>query len=257
MASAKVWLLAVIVLGMLGALLVLGLTGYHGGFLLINGWSSTFPPALWQGLTLLGDEHLAMGLALLVARRQPRLLWALCLAALGTLLCSQALKYGLATARPPAVFPEGSFQLLGPALRARAFPSGHSMLAFALVGVALFWLRGWLPRLALLGLAALVGLSRIALGVHWPVDVLAGAALGALLAGLGVALAQRWSLGLRPGVHLGIVLVGTLYPLRLVLGDDRGLDLVAPLLPWGGLVILVKLAWDYLWLPRWVPGSGA
>lgn len=246
---AGAWLVAMFAGGAGGALLVTGLAGYQGGFLSINGWSSAFPPALWQALTLLGDEHLAIGLMLLVARRQPRLLWALCLTALAALVCTQALKHGLATARPPAVLPQGSFQLLGPALHKRAFPSGHTMLAFALAGAALFWLRAWSTRLLLVTLAALVGLSRIALGVHWPVDVLAGAALGALSAGMGMALARRWPLGPRPSVHLGIVLVGSLYPLGLLLGDDRGLDRIAPLLPWLGLLILVKVGWDYRWRP--------
>ena len=57
-----------------------------------------------------------------------------------------------------------------------SFPSGHTATAFATATVV-----GLLhPRLRwpLLGLAALVGLSRVYLGVHFWFDVLAGAALG-------------------------------------------------------------------------------
>jgi membrane-associated phospholipid phosphatase len=60
-----------------------------------------------------------------------------------------------------------------------SFPSNHATLAAGLaVGIAL--LR---PRLAAiaLSLAAAVALARIAAGVHYPHDVLAGAALGATL----------------------------------------------------------------------------
>ena len=63
-----------------------------------------------------------------------------------------------------------------------SFPSGHAATAFAAATVvALVHPRLRLPVLAL---AALVALSRVYLGVHYGVDVLAGAALG-----IGVALA--------------------------------------------------------------------
>jgi undecaprenyl-diphosphatase len=62
----------------------------------------------------------------------------------------------------------------------RSFPSGHAQTAFtAAVYLALLFPRG---AVLFLALAALVGLSRVALGVHYPSDVLAGAALGAALA---------------------------------------------------------------------------
>ncbi|WP_157983679.1 phosphatase PAP2 family protein [Simplicispira metamorpha] len=70
-----------------------------------------------------------------------------------------------------------------------SFPSVHTSLAFA---VALsVWRSG--PRsgvaLVLLGCALLVAWSRIALGLHFPRDVLAGALLGAACAW---ACAGRW-----------------------------------------------------------------
>jgi undecaprenyl-diphosphatase len=59
----------------------------------------------------------------------------------------------------------------------RSFPSGHTQTAFG----AATYLSCLYPvgaPLFLLG-ALLVGLSRIALGVHFPLDVLAGGAIGA------------------------------------------------------------------------------
>lgn len=67
-----------------------------------------------------------------------------------------------------------------------SFPSGHSVGAMLIFGCLLIvatqrMAQGWAKRLvqgSLLVLIALVGLSRIYLGVHYPSDILAGFALG-------------------------------------------------------------------------------
>jgi undecaprenyl-diphosphatase len=83
-----------------------------------------------------------------------------------------------------------------------SFPSGHAAGSFAVaVFLAVLLIRS--PRagavaaggrsqtaaaIGLLLFACGVGLSRIALGVHFPADVLAGAALGTTIAGVGARL---------------------------------------------------------------------
>ena len=60
-------------------------------------------------------------------------------------------------------------------------PSGHTARAFAVAALLASTVRPRWGALAL-GLAAMVGISRIYLGLHWPSDVLAGALLGIVLA---------------------------------------------------------------------------
>lgn len=63
-----------------------------------------------------------------------------------------------------------------------SFPSGHSAAAFVFATV----LAHFYPAFALPAyfVAALIGFSRIMLGVHYPTDIIAGAALGVICAEL-------------------------------------------------------------------------
>ena len=63
-----------------------------------------------------------------------------------------------------------------------SFPSGHTLHAVSFTIVAL----AWYPQLAwlLLPFTAMVALSRVVLGLHWPSDVLAATVIGAALAAL-------------------------------------------------------------------------
>lgn len=56
-------------------------------------------------------------------------------------------------------------------------PSGHSVYV-GVIAAALWSILGWSGRIGLLVFVAAVGWSRIVLGAHFPVDVVAGFALG-------------------------------------------------------------------------------
>ncbi|MBX9764974.1 MAG: bifunctional DedA family/phosphatase PAP2 family protein [Pseudomonadaceae bacterium] len=144
-------------------------------------------------ITRLGDLHTQLIAALvlclvLLATRQWRALYLAIGATLGTALANTALKTLFARSRPDV--------LLDP-LSSYSFPSGHSSAAFAFfLLLGLLAGRGQPPRWRLTWLllaslpATAIALSRVYLGVHWPSDIIAGAALAAGICALSLALAQ-------------------------------------------------------------------
>lgn len=184
-----------------GLLLLLGAPVWLGWFeprlfLSLNHSLAGWGTGLWAGLSLLGNGWglLAVTAPLLVLA--PRLMWAwLCAAPFASLL-ARGVKGWLQSPRPAAVLDAAQFHILGEPLHLESFPSGHTVTAFA-AATALYLASsssqpGRRP-LWLFALAAGTGLSRIAVGAHWPADVLAGAALGIIAGGLGHALWQRIS----------------------------------------------------------------
>jgi undecaprenyl-diphosphatase len=144
-------------------------------------------------ITRLGDLRtqviaaVALCLTLLLTR-QWRALYLAIGATLGTALANSALKALFSRSRPDV--------LLEP-LSSYSFPSAHSSAAFAFfLLLGLLASRGQPPRWRLTWLllaslpAAAIALSRVYLGVHWPSDIIAGAALAAGICALSLALAQ-------------------------------------------------------------------
>ncbi|MEU5943532.1 phosphatase PAP2 family protein [Micromonospora sp. NPDC047548] len=86
-----------------------------------------------------------------------------------------------------------------------SLPSDHATAAFAVAfAVGAFLSRRW--GVALSGLAIAIGFARVWTGVHYPVDIVAGALIGAasvLIVTLAGSLVDRWGHRRRSGTAVG------------------------------------------------------
>ena len=131
-------------------------------------------------------------LAMLVfGKKQGRIAAVFCLAtvAVSDLLSAQVIKPLVGRVRPCHVIE--NVHLLVNCSQGLSFPSSHAANTFSL---ALF-LSDVYPRLRwlLYSFAAIVSYSRIAVGVHYPFDVVVGALTG-VVAALGIGMVYRWTI---------------------------------------------------------------
>lgn len=173
----------VVLLGLSLVVVVLG--GDGAVFLALNGAGEVLPAQFWALTTDLGDTLVAACLLTLLARRHPEVIWAILVAAAVATLYTRGLKPFLDIPRPPSVLAPGELTVVGPVLRSGAFPSGHSATIATVCGVLAIHSISTGYRACMALVALLVGLSRVMVGAHWPLDVTFGLMGGWLSACLG------------------------------------------------------------------------
>jgi undecaprenyl-diphosphatase len=136
---------------------------------------------LFRGLTYAATDGLLwllLALVLAYVWRRPAVFFYVVVADAVADLTSYGLRAAIPRQRPPLVYPEPVPLVHVPA--SHSFPSGHAATSFACAAM----LASFRPRLAppLFLLAAAVAYSRVYVGVHYPLDVLAGAVLGVAVA---------------------------------------------------------------------------
>ena len=142
-----------------------------------------FAVGLLRAASRLGDVWLSVATGLLLlADEGPDVMARFTVVAMLALAVQKSLKRGWTRQRPCLV--DGGPPQRAPIPDAGSFPSGHTLHAVLSAAVAV----AFLPTLApiYLPLAVLIGFSRVALGVHYPSDVLAGGALGGMFALLAI-----------------------------------------------------------------------
>lgn len=176
--------------------------GYHAGFIEINSATPYIPNLLLQNTTVFGDGALLLPLVLLFFNRNIQVHWTIFFAALSCAILSNLLKDYFGLSRPAGVLALELFNTVGPVYKAGSFPSGHILTAFAMASICFCNVRSSSLKYLFLLIATLVGLSRILIGVHWPIDILAGGALGILIGVSSVVITLKWKVGLRAPIHL-------------------------------------------------------
>ena len=215
-------------------------------FLWFNQWGQFAGDNLWIAVTTFGDGLVLFVLTLLFIRRKPALAWSLIVTWVLIALWIKGLKYSIVTYRPLAVLDSASFRLVGAQYRYNSFPSGHTTSISAFVAtLCIFFQRTWV-RAMLIAFAVLVAFSRLAMGVHWVTDVLAGFVGGWVSALVAYFIARRFTLGTsRPAQMIfGLVIAGAAVGMLFVNYTDY--PQASRLLQTIALAVLVFTVCDYL-----------
>ena len=213
--SVRLWLLPGLIFGLSAPLWLH--VWEPGMFVALNQLCLPVAAPLWTGLSLLGNGWGVLGVTAPLLLWAPRLMWAWICAAPFAIAFARVGKSLLVSPRPAAEVDNAQMRIVGEVLHNVSMPSGHTTTAFAVASAIFFALtpaqrkRHWWILL----LAAGTGLSRIAVGAHWPGDVAVGISLGLLAGMLGnVLLAtmpaaclepRHWSLRLVALAVLGAV----------------------------------------------------
>ena len=215
-------------------------------FIYLNTLFAGVAAPVWTGLSLLGNAWGIWGVTAPLLVLAPRLMWAWLCAAPFAILFARLGKGLIVSPRPAAEVDNAHMRIVGETLHNVSMPSGHTLTAFAVASAIYFALpeSGRRRHLWLFVLAGGAGLSRIAVGAHWPGDVAVGASLGLLAGMLGVQLLARmgpqhlrptaWSLRL-----VALLLVATVYAL---LTEAQDFDENQPVQYVLAAVVVVSLA---------------
>ncbi len=205
--NVKLWFMfpAVFILGVIFILIISAEGNYKEAyvhiqqdlFFYLNKKLSLFPN-LALNITQMGDVLVVFPFVMFLFFYAPKYWDALLTSSLLSLVVSAGLKKLFSIPRPARMFDIDSFTIVGRTLRGEnSLPSGHSMTIFIVVVLLLFAFMPqknkvyqiiWTIWGLLVGL--LIASSRIGVGAHYPLDVIAGASIGYILAVIGIWIAN-------------------------------------------------------------------
>jgi glycosyltransferase 2 family protein len=137
-------------------------------------------PLVWMPMQYGTFGAIPMAAALALARRRPRLSRAIGASGVAAWLLAKGVKSIVGRGRPASVL-EGVVQR-GAEKGDLGFPSGHAAVSAALTVTSWPYLsEGW--RVPLVALSGFVPIARMYVGVHLPLDVVGGSALGLAISG--------------------------------------------------------------------------
>lgn len=166
-------------------------------FIRLNFHLSQFP-RLAYNLTQFGDTLIVISFLTCLLLYVPKIKEPLILASIISAIFSISLKKLFAVPRPPSALDRHDFVIIGKALTGHSsLPSGHTITVFTTLTVLWFvffpkkitYKIGW--SLGLLSIGIIVALTRVAIGAHYPIDVISGGLIGYISGLLGILLGSK------------------------------------------------------------------
>ncbi|MCB0462440.1 MAG: phosphatase PAP2 family protein [Flavobacteriaceae bacterium] len=163
-------------------------------FLELNELLSVYPNLAYN-ITYLGDCLVLFPFVFIFLFAAPKFWEVLLTSSLFTIITSALLKFIFAIPRPAALIDIDTFTIMGrPNIMHTSLPSGHSMTAFTVVTILLF---AFMPQkkshkvlwsVILISIGLSIAFSRVAVGAHYPFDVVLGCTIGYIMAILGITI---------------------------------------------------------------------
>lgn len=179
--NCRTYLFILLVVLATAALLLL-LTGKAASFISLNGYHSFALNVFFINYTFLGDGIFAVCLiAFCFFYKQKQLSLHLLFSFLLSSFIVQLIKNFVTAPRPKIFFEAGQYLYFIDGVThggQSSFPSGHTATAFTIATVFVLMLKNKNWQLPVLFAAILVGYSRIYLGQHFLIDVIAGSLIG-------------------------------------------------------------------------------
>lgn len=152
-------------------------------------------------LTQLGDASIFLSFLILLVIYAPKFWESLLSALLVSAVLCKFLKELFSIPRPAEILNKYSFIIVGRTLDGfSSLPSGHTVTVFTILTVILF---AFMPKkiiykgiwiFLLLGFGYLIGLSRVAVGAHFPFDVFIGSVIGYCSGLLGIFISRKYKI---------------------------------------------------------------
>lgn len=169
-------------------------------FLSLNSKLSQFP-ALQHNLTQFGDALVFFSLVSIFIIYAPKIWEALISASLISLLLCSVLKNLFQVPRPAAALDNSSFVIIGERLTSNnSLPSGHAITIFISLTVLLYAFMPkkmkhqflWFFMVMMIG--AVLAITRVGVGAHYPIDVIVGSIIGYILGLIGIFVSRKYSI---------------------------------------------------------------
>lgn len=172
-------------------------------FILANQALQFLAQEFWHNVTYLGDALILIPLLSFICLFNVKA-WAAMFGSVPlAFFLSHAGKAFFAIPRPAAILEHDQFTIIGRTLAAHtSFPSGHTITIFTAMSALIFVylkqdkyhsnLRNAVIA-TLLFVATITAISRVAVGAHWPADILMGALLGGVAGLSGEYLSRHYS----------------------------------------------------------------